>query len=72
LARSVGRVCEGQLDATVDKENQKMGTGAIIRDFEGEVLATLLALKYYIIDPIIAETTATWRAVLFCKDLGYQ
>jgi hypothetical protein len=36
------------LDATADKNNQKMDIGAIIQDFEGEVLAILFALKDHI------------------------
>jgi hypothetical protein len=36
-------------NATVDKDNRKMGIGMIIRDYEGKVLATLSAPKklYY-------------------------
>jgi hypothetical protein len=49
-----------------------MGIGAIIRDVVGEVLATLLGLKDHITDLLIVEATATWRAILFCRELGYQ
>jgi hypothetical protein len=56
----------------LDKDNRKMGIGAVIRDVEGEVLATLSALKDFITDPVIAEVTATCCAALFCWELGYQ
>jgi hypothetical protein len=32
----------------------------------------LSALKYYITDPIITESTVAWQAALFYRDLGYQ
>jgi hypothetical protein len=59
-------------DAAVDKENWKMGIGAIIQNFEGKVLATLSTPRDYITDPVTAEATTTWRAVFFFRDLGYQ
>jgi len=49
-----------------------MGIGAVIRDVEGEVLATLSALKDFITDPVIVEATAACCAALFCWELGYQ
>jgi len=49
-----------------------MDIGAIIRNVVGEVLATLLAPKNHITDSVIAEATATWRAILFYRELGYQ
>jgi hypothetical protein len=59
-------------DAAVDKDHRKMGNEAIIRDYQGEVLATLSVSKDYITDLVIAEATATWRAALFCRELRHQ
>ncbi len=56
----------------MDQDNQNMGIGEVIRDVEGEVLATLSAPKDHITTLVFAEATATWRAVLFCRDLGYK
>ncbi|GLT69088.1 hypothetical protein SLA2020_412670 [Shorea laevis] len=58
-------------DAAVDSVNRRMGIGVIIRSSTGEVLATLSALKSYIINPLIAEATAALRAVTFSRDLGF-
>jgi ribonuclease HI len=49
-----------------------MGIGVILRDCNGEVLATLSAPKEYITAPDIAEATATLRAVYFCQELGFH
>jgi hypothetical protein len=40
----------------MDKDNRKMDIGAVIRDVEGEVLATLLALKDFITDPLLSKS----------------
>jgi hypothetical protein len=49
-----------------------MGIGAIIRNYQGEVLFTLLAPKDPITDPIIAEATTAWQTALFCSELEHQ
>lgn len=49
-----------------------MNTSVIVHDNNGEVLATLLALKKFIIDPTIAEAMAVPRVVYFCRELGFH
>jgi hypothetical protein len=55
----------------VDKNSRKMGVGVIFKDSMGEVLATLLAPKEYIIEHNIAEAMAALRAVHLCHELGF-
>jgi hypothetical protein len=52
-------------EGVVDKENRKMGIRVTIRDYEWEVLATLIAPKQHIIDLVIAEATMALRVVMF-------
>lgn len=56
-------------NATLDLKNKKMGAGVVIRDEEGEVLASLCMSKPQVTSPIIAETTTLWRAVKLCAEL---
>lgn len=41
----------------------------IVRDHEEEVLATLQALRLYIIDLVTAEATMALRAAIFAREL---
>jgi hypothetical protein len=59
-------------DVAVAKTKQRMGVGVIIRDRQGCVLATMISLRPYITDPIVAKTVATLAVVVFAKDLGLQ
>jgi hypothetical protein len=56
----------------VDKCNKKIGICAIVRDSMVEVLATLSALKDYILKPVVAEAMTALRAVVFSRELGMQ
>lgn len=58
-------------DVAVHKYNRKMGIGVIVCDNMGEVLATLLDPKAYIIAPNIAEATSVLQAVNFTRELGF-
>jgi hypothetical protein len=44
----------------------------LISNCQCEVLVALSALNGYIIEPVIAEATTAWRAILFCSELGHQ
>jgi hypothetical protein len=46
--------------------------GTIIRDYQGEVFASLSSSNDYITDPVIGKATAAWRATIFCSELGHQ
>ncbi|XP_040991018.1 uncharacterized protein LOC121238256 [Juglans microcarpa x Juglans regia] len=59
-------------DASVDKLHCKVGVGAIIRDWEGSVIATLRINRDLYPDPLLAEELAALRAVIFYKDLGLK
>jgi hypothetical protein len=58
-------------DAVVDKNKMKMGTGVIIRDSIGEVLATLSEPKDYIIAFEVAEATTALRATKRLRHWGF-
>jgi cell division protein FtsI/penicillin-binding protein 2 len=60
------------LDATVDKYKWKLGSGVIIKDRMGEMLATLSTPKDYIIDPNLAEARAAFRATTFIFEMGFS
>lgn len=45
-------------DATLDLQTQKMGMGVVIRNFQGDVLASLSAQKTYVTSPFVVECYA--------------
>lgn len=53
-----------------------MGITSVIRDSEGNILASLCAfLKKKLTqksEPVFAECLALWRTLLVCADLGFQ
>lgn len=59
-------------DAHVDMINRRIGIGVLVRDYIGEVLATLLAKKKYTTDPIVPKAIATLRAIVFIRELRVQ
>jgi hypothetical protein len=51
-------VIEVNQDAAIDKSRKMISVGVIVRDHEGNVLATMCSPKPYIIDQTIEETYA--------------
>lgn len=45
----------------IDKIEKKMGLRVFVRDYEGNVLASMCTTKSFIIDLIVAEVVATWK-----------
>lgn len=64
--------CEGK--GLGDKTNSKVGVGAIVRDWEGTVLAILIMRlnKDLYPDPCLAEAMAAQHAIVFCQNLGFK
>ncbi|XP_042980102.1 uncharacterized protein LOC122310285 [Carya illinoinensis] len=59
-------------DASLDKIRCRVGVGAVIRDHEGQVLATLRMQHDLFPDPFLAEAYAALQASIFCKSSGYK
>lgn len=57
-------------DATIDKTNCKVGVGAIVRDWEWKVRATLRMSHALFLDRLIAEAFAAFQASMFLKYQG--
>ncbi|XP_042958120.1 uncharacterized protein LOC122293670 [Carya illinoinensis] len=58
-------------DAAMDVSRGLVGMGAIIRDYNREVLATLRARRKLTLSPFNAEAHALMLAVLFSKEAGF-
>lgn len=56
-------------NAAIDAENNHMGVGVIVRDAVGAVVASLCSVVPYIIDLVVAEAVALWKAVELCTEL---
>jgi hypothetical protein len=52
-------------DAAVEKNNKKMGIGALVRDHEEAVLAAMRAPRPYICDPIVVDIVAALVAITY-------
>ncbi|XP_042939447.1 uncharacterized protein LOC122274476 [Carya illinoinensis] len=59
-------------DAGLDKTNCKVGVRAVVRDWEGKILATLRMNHPLFLDPLPAKAYAAFQASLFLKSLGWQ
>lgn len=46
-----------------------MGVGIIVRNQEGNALASMCPLKQFIVDHVVVETYAGWKAVEFNRDM---
>lgn len=55
------RVTKINWNAVIDKIEKKMGLRVFVRDYEGNVLASMCTTKSFIIDLIVAEVVATWK-----------
>lgn len=54
----------------VDKHTQEMGISVIVRDPMREVLPTLHSPKENTTNPVVAESLAALRAIIFIKEMG--
>ncbi|XP_040996051.1 uncharacterized protein LOC121242225 [Juglans microcarpa x Juglans regia] len=59
-------------DVALEKNNCKVGVGAVIRDWEGTVKATMRKKHDLYPDPLLAEAYALLQATIFCKSLGWK
>ncbi|XVE96328.1 hypothetical protein REPUB_Repub02eG0212100 [Reevesia pubescens] len=48
------------------------GTGAIMRDEEGEVLGACCKFQFGIIDPMVIEAIAAMETIVYAADMGIQ
>ncbi|XP_042979954.1 uncharacterized protein LOC122310138 [Carya illinoinensis] len=59
-------------DATLDTKNRTMGMRIVIRDANGEVLASVCSKRPNVVHPTLAECLALWKAIEVCKDLAFS
>jgi hypothetical protein len=57
-------------NVVLDKTINEMGVDIIVRDHKGNVLEIMRSSKLYIIDLMVAELFAAWKAVEFGRDMG--
>lgn len=58
-------------DAALDGIHCKVGIGAVIRDWEGNIKATLRMSRSLFSNPLLAEAVASLQVIIFCQDFGY-
>jgi hypothetical protein len=56
-------------DASISKQQNKMGVGIAVRDHTGQVLVMACATKDFINNPTMAEAVGAWLAVALAKRL---
>ena len=59
-------------DASVNKYQNKMGVGAVVRDSHGVVLGMYCMTRSFITSPSVAETVGAWAAMKLAKWMGLQ
>lgn len=59
-------------DAVLDKENNIMGVGIVVRNAKGEVIAALCNKEEDVSSPLIATTRALWLAINLCMETGLK
>ncbi|XP_041001645.1 uncharacterized protein LOC121247346 [Juglans microcarpa x Juglans regia] len=68
----VGETIKVNWDAAWRVNDYRCGIGVVIRDSCGEVLASLCCPKQNVVDPVVAEIYALWRAMKFCEELKFS
>jgi hypothetical protein len=66
------RIIKLNWDVALDRKNNKMRVGAIVRDSSGEVLTALSTIVPFINDYDVVEVVVAWKAVTFCCEMGFQ
>lgn len=56
----------------MDNSHYKVGTGAIIQDWEGAVLGTLRMKRDLYPDPFLAKSVAALQTIIFYQSLGIK
>ncbi|XP_041017886.1 uncharacterized protein LOC121260102 [Juglans microcarpa x Juglans regia] len=59
-------------DVALNKNNCKVGVGAVIRDWEGTIKATMRMKHDLYPEPLLAKAYALPQASIFCKSLGWK
>ena len=59
-------------DASISKQQNKMGVGLAVRDHTGQVWVMACATKDFINDPTTAEAVGAWFTVALAKRLGLR
>ncbi|KAF5476840.1 hypothetical protein F2P56_003534 [Juglans regia] len=63
------QVFKANWNASVDRVNCRIGVGVIIRDWHGQVVATLRSQRDLFPDPTMAEAVGALNAVILCQQL---
>lgn len=67
-----GNRLKANFNATYDVTSQRMGAGIIVRDRNGEVMASMVVPINDVTSPFIAECYAMWKAIEICTRLGFR
>lgn len=67
---AVGRY-KANFDAALDKKQQKMGVGVVVRDCNGDIVALMCAVRKCV-SPFVAKCKAIWEAMEMWIDLGFR
>jgi ribonuclease HI len=59
-------------DVAIDKLQQRVGVGVVIREENGQVVAAMSKTRQGTLEPTSGEAFAAYQATCLCKDLGLQ
>ncbi|XP_059436609.1 uncharacterized protein LOC132169617 [Corylus avellana] len=59
-------------DVAIDKLNERVGIGVVLRDEKGQVIATMCKTRMGILELAMGEAYAAYHAVFLCRDMGVQ
>ncbi|XP_042939495.1 uncharacterized protein LOC122274525 [Carya illinoinensis] len=68
----IGECIKVNWDASINKKDERVGIGVVVRDGRGEVMVSLCYSNEGCCSPVVAELRALWRAMKLCAELNFE
>ncbi|XP_042992245.1 uncharacterized protein LOC122318727 [Carya illinoinensis] len=68
----IGDCIKVNWDAGINKKDERVGIGVVVRDGRGEVMVSLCYSNEGCCSPVVAELRALWRVMKLCAELNFE